>query len=116
MIVAVLAEDDIIEGVLRVAGQVVTVDNTYANVRRVLRKLDDEADRNTESFFILGLRKLQAILQRDYPAFWTALENRPAVQKAIIQELRAQPQFLRKALNDPAWFVEAVKARLPGAK
>jgi len=116
MIVVVLAEDDIIEGALRVAGQVVTVDDAYTNVRRVLRKLEEETDRNTESFFVQGLRKLQAILQRDYPDFWAVLENRPAVRQTIIQELRDQPQFLRRALNDPAWFVAQVQKRLSGAK
>lgn len=45
--IVVLATDDIIDGQVRVAGQVVTVPDGYANVRRVLRNLADATDDNT---------------------------------------------------------------------
>lgn len=110
--IVVLETDDIIDGVLRVAGQVVTVDDGYTNYRRILRKLADEADQNVRGFFNAGLRKLQAILQFDYPQFWAALQKKPKVQDAIIQQLREQPDYLRRALNEPDWFVKVVTEKL----
>ena len=110
--IVVLATDDIIDGQVRVAGQVVTVPDGYANVRRVLRNLADATDDNTQHFFAIGLRKLQAILQVDFPQFWVSLQKKPAVQNKIIQELREQPKFLLRALDEPAWFVKTVMERL----
>lgn len=115
MKIAILADDDIIDGKRRVAGEVVTVPDGYANVRRVLRDLSTVADRNRDDFFVVGLRKLQAILMDDFPAEWAALQKRPAVQEKIIAELREQPKFLKRALDDPKWFVDVVKKRLQGA-
>ena len=115
MKIAILAVDDIIDGKRRVAGEVVTVPDGYANVRRILRDLSTVADRNRDDFFVIGLRKLQAILQADFPAEWAALQKRPAVQEKIIAELREQPKFLRRALDDPQWFIDTVRKRLQGA-
>jgi len=114
MKIAILATDDIIAGKRRVAGEVVTVPDGYSNVRRVLRDLKDTADRNRDDFFEIGLRKLWAILMADFPAVWAALQKRPALQAKIMQELREQPKFLRRALDDPQWFVDTVKKRLQG--
>jgi len=112
MKIAILATDDIINGKLRTRGEVVTVPDGYSNVRRVLRTLNDVADRNRDNFFGIGLRKLQAILMANFPQVWAALQKRPAVQAKIMQELREQPKFLIRALDDPQWFVEVVKERL----
>jgi len=115
MKIAIIATDDIIDGKRRVAGEVVTVPDGYANIRRVLRDLSTVADRNRDDFFVIGLRKLQAILMADFPAEWAALQKRPALQEKIVAELREQPKFLRRALDDPQWFVDVVKKRLTGA-
>lgn len=114
MKIAILAADDIIDGKHHVAGEVVTVPDGYTNVRRILRDLSTVANRNRDDFFEIGLRKLQAILQADFPAEWEALQKRPAVQKKIIAELREQPKFLKRALDDPKWFVNVVKKRIQG--
>ena len=111
-IVVVLQSDDIIDGKVRVAGEVVAVPDSYANVRRVLRNQDKDTEDNAQDFFAIGLRKLQAILQSEFPQFWAALQKKPAVQDKIIQELREQPKFLRQALDEPAWFVKTVTERL----
>ncbi len=116
MKIVVLDADDIIGDSLRAAGEVVPVPDGYTNVRRVLRTLDQEIDGNAAELFVVGLRKLQGILQADYPQFWQALQARPGVQAAIIRELREQPNLLRRALKDSAWFVETVTARLQGAQ
>lgn len=112
MKIVILADDDIINGKLRRRGEVCTVPDGYANVRRVIRQLAEATDRNVEQFFIVGLRKLEAVLKADYPQFWQALERRPQVQAAIIRELREQPKFLRRALEDTQWFVDVVTKRV----
>lgn len=117
MKIVILADDDIINGKLRTRGEVVAVPDGYTNVRRVIRQQSKEsASRITEEFFVIGLRKLQSILQADYPQFWQALERRPQVQQAIIQELREQPKFLQRALKEPQWFVDTVTKRFADAK
>ena len=111
-IIVVLENDDIIENQVRVAGEVVAVPDGYANVRRVIRNQDKDTEDNAQGFFVIGVRKLQAILQADFPQFWAALQKKPAVQDKIIQELRERPKFLRQALDEPAWFVKTVTERL----
>lgn len=115
MKIAILAADDIIDGKRRVAGEVVIVPDGYTNARRILHDLSTVAARNRDDFFVIGLRKLQAILMADFPAEWAALQKRPAVQEKIVQELREQPKFLKRALDDPQWFVDVVRKRIQGA-
>lgn len=130
MRVIILAEDDVIDGHPRVAGEVVTVADDYgSNVRRVVavdvdkrnRKEREEKiakvdDRKKGEIFREGLEKLQAILQADYRQFWNALQRNPDVQEAIIAEMREQPHILRRALDDPQWFVDEVTKRFKGGK
>lgn len=115
MRIAILATDDIINGKYRVRGEVVTVPDGYANVRRVLRSLTDATNRNRDDFFEIGLRKLQAVLMADFPKEWAALQKRPEVQEKIIAELREEPKFLKRALDDPRWFIDTVKKRMQEA-
>jgi len=115
MKIAILATDDIINGKRRVRGEVVTVPDGYANVRRVLRSLTDTENRNRDDFFEIGLRKLKAILMADFPKEWAALQKRPALQEKIIAELREQPKFLKRALGEPQWFIDVVKKRMQEA-
>lgn len=130
MKVVILAEDDVIDGMPRAAGEVVTVADDYAGpVRRVVavdvdrrnRKERDEKiakvdDRKRGEAFRDGLEKLQAILQADYRQFWNALQRNPDVQEAIIAEMREQPNILRRALDDPQWFVDEVTKRFKANK
>lgn len=116
MKIVILADDDIVNGKLRSRGEVCIVPDDYTNARRVIRQLAEATNRNAEQFFAIGLRKLQAILQADYPQFWQALERRPQVQQAIIRELREQPKFLQRALKEPQWFVNTVTKRFADAK
>lgn len=116
MKIVIIDQDDIIAGKLRRRGEVCTVPDGYANVRRTIRQLDEATNRNAERFFAVGLRKLQAILQADYPQFWQALERRPQIQAAITRELREQPKFLQRALKEPQWFVDTVTKRFADAK
>jgi len=125
MKVIVLAEDDVIDGMPRAAGEVVTVADDYAGpVRRVVvvdidkrnHKQRDEAiakvdDRKRGVAFREGLEKLRAILQADYRQFWNALQRNPDVQEAIIAEMRENPALLRRALDGPQWFVDEVTKR-----
>lgn len=126
----ILAEDDVIDGMPRVAGEVVLVVDDYGGpVRRVVavdvdkrrRKERDEAiakvdDRKKGEMFREGLEKLQAILQEDYRQFWNALLRNPDVQEAIIAEMREQPHILRRALGDTQWFVDEVTRRFKANK
>lgn len=116
MKIVIIDRDDIINGKLRTRGEVVTVPDGYTNVRQVLRTLSEATNHNAEALFAVGLRKLQAILQADYPQFWQALERRPQVQQAIIRELRERPKFLQRALKEPQWFVDTVTKRFADAK
>lgn len=130
MKVVILAEDDVIDGMPRAAGEVVTVADDYAGpVRRVVavdvdrrnckerdEKIAKVDDRKRGEAFRDGLEKLQAILQADYRQFWNALQRNPDVQEAIIAEMREQPNILRRALDDPQWFVDEVTKRFKANK
>lgn len=130
MRVIILDDDDVIDGVPRVAGEVVTVVDDYGGtVRRVVverveqrnrvdteSKIEQIKERKRSEMFREALAKLQAILQADYPQFWAALQKRPAVQEQIIDEMRDNPEILRRALEDPQWFVDEVTRRLGKAR
>jgi len=131
MKIIVLADDDIIEGVPRSRGEVVAVDDNYSgNTRRTIAekvgernrqaveaKIEAVKERKDGDRFREALTKLQSILQADYRQFWDALQQRPNVQDAIIAEMRENPDILRKALENPQWFVDEVTKRFkPGGK
>ena len=125
MKIIVLADDDIIEGVPRSRGEVVAVPDGYSgNTRRTIAenvgernrqaveaKIEAVKERKDGDRFKEALTKLQAILQEDYSQFWNALQQRPNVQDAIIAEMRENPDILRKALENPQWFVDEVTKR-----
>ena len=125
MKIIILADDDIIAGVPRSRGEVVAVADSYGdNIRRVIAEHVEQRDRQAveakiekvkgrkrEEIFREALAKLIAILQADYSQFWAALQKRPAVQDAIIQEMRENPDILRRAIEDPQWFVDEVTKR-----
>ena len=108
--IVILAEDDVIRGVRRVAGEYVTVPDGYSNTRRVVKNLADVWHRNEADFVEAGLKKLARILQEDYPKFWTQFnDDRNAdLRQKITQRLRDEPKYLQRAINEPGWFVETV--------
>lgn len=111
MKIVVLAQDDIIDGKPYVAGQRVRVADDYANVRRVVAAVDVEKRRNEESYFRIGWQKLTAILEQDYPQFWKKFnsDKYDEARAEIIDRLKKKPERLKRALNEPGWFVETVE-------
>lgn len=126
MMAVFLKEPDIIGGIPRNAGELVLVpddydpDNVAQTVRRNVEKFyererqakeEDIGGRKQEKRFQEGLQRLKAKLQADYPQFWNKLSNRPALLDTIVDEMRADPDILRRALEDTQWFVDAVTRR-----
>lgn len=130
MMAVFLADDDIIDGEPRRAGELVTVPDDYDpdNIRSIVRRnleqfhRQEQTDRrqraeskkdtrSKEKQFQAALAKLKAILQADYPQFWNKLSNRPALLAKIIEEMRADVSILQHALSDPKWFVDTVTKR-----
>lgn len=110
--IVVLAQADIINGKLYQAGERVRVPAGYTNARRVVRRMATAQFKasNQAARFDVGLRKLTTVLEADYPQFWKQF-NAPknaAVREEALKRLRAEPDYLKKALGNPAWFVEVV--------
>jgi hypothetical protein len=126
MMAVYLLDDDIIDGALHAAGELVAVPDDYDpdNIARIVRRnleqnaqtaVDDRqkriAQRKFEKRFQTGLQRLRTILQADYPVFWNKLSNRPVLLQKIIDEMREDVSILQRALADPQWFVDEVTKR-----
>lgn len=115
MKIIVLQEPDIINGVLRVAGEVVIVSDDYANVRRVIQQTDTRKAANEQDFAEVGIKKLIEILQGKYLEFWQQLEKeQPELLDKALIELRENPDLLRQALDDPQGFVDRIMKEMGG--
>ena len=112
--IVVIDTDDLISGRLVVAGQVITVPDDYANVRRVLKTLVNEERQRNQRKREIGQRKLAKLLEEQYPQEWQRL-NRPKnaeVLAELINWLNDKPNRITKALSDPEWLVKRIKAAL----
>lgn len=101
MKVVVLASDDIIDGVARVAGEVVTVPDGYANVRRVIRDLSEVVATNQQQYTAITWQKFVDMFKEQYPDFLYVEEKYPELVAAV----SVRPTLLQRLMSDPALIV-----------
>lgn len=114
--IVIIDTDDLINGRLVVAGQVVTVPDDYGNVRRVLRTLTQQGQAQKDKKAGIGLRKLANLLAEQYPQEWQWL-NRPknqTVYDELMEWLRADASRITRALRNPDWLIERVRKYVQG--
>lgn len=98
MKIVVLATDDIIDGVVRVAGEVVTVSDGYTNVRRVIRDLSEVTAANQQQYTVITWQKFVDMFREQYPDFLYVEEKYPELVAAV----SVRPTLLLRLMSDPA--------------
>lgn len=112
--IVVLATDDLIDGVPRVAGQVVTVSDGYANVRRIISRSETVAQANQDTETALTWRKFVDMFKAQYPDFLYVEEKFPALvaavsaRPALIQRLMVEPQLIIDMLASEEYAMQVI--------
>jgi len=96
--IVVLDSNDIIDGVARVAGEVVTVPDNYSNVRRVIRDLSTVAMAKQQQYTAITWQKFVDMFKEQYPDFLYVEGKYPELVAAV----SVRPTLLQRLMSDPA--------------
>ena len=98
MKIVVLDSNDIIDGVARVAGEVVTVPDNYSNVRRVIRDLSTVAMAKQQQYTAITWQKFVDMFKEQYSDFLYVEGKYPELVAAV----SVRPTLLQRLMSDPA--------------
>lgn len=112
----VLNEDDTIDGVLRVAGQVVGVPAGYnpANIRRIVSRAADVERQNRAALTAVTWQKFVDMFKDSYPEFMYVEEKYPelvaavSARPALIQRLMVEPQLIVDMLASEEYTMQVI--------